>query len=302
MAPHASNRSNRTSGSTAVGITRSLPTAAADRGRQRGDVVGDQLGDRRRAVRGGHRLVPRHGRSPTTGPSSGCGYTARAFGIEWPADDEASASSSGRSTRQRSKGLGALLMAIRRAGGGASYVPFSQGQRPWHSAVAATYAHGTAPLRRLADRYVVMAALAVANGQAVPDQVSAAFAQTSRRDAPSRRDGRARSSERSSTWPRSPCSARRRSARSTAVVTDVDDRGARIQLCNLPVVSRVAAESRRARRRDPRARRVDRHPRPYGEARTGRLIEPPSPGRLPWNGVDRAVAGRRRTVRRPGLR
>ena len=41
--------------------------------------------------------------------------------------------------------------------------------------MAATYAHGTAPLRRLADRYVVMAALAIANGKPVPEQIAAAF-------------------------------------------------------------------------------------------------------------------------------
>jgi exoribonuclease R len=59
--------------------------------------------------------------------------------------------------------------AIRRIGGGASYlqypVPFStpeerkknaaQKSRPWHAAVAASYAHATAPMRRLADRYVL---------------------------------------------------------------------------------------------------------------------------------------------------
>jgi exoribonuclease R len=41
--------------------------------------------------------------------------------------------------------------------------------------MAATYTHATAPIRRLADRYVVEAALAVANGDAVPDHVAAAF-------------------------------------------------------------------------------------------------------------------------------
>ena len=46
-------------------------------------------------------------------------------------------------------------MAARRAGGGASYAPFAEGSVPWHSAIAATYAHATAPLRRLADRYVL---------------------------------------------------------------------------------------------------------------------------------------------------
>ena len=60
------------------------------------------------------------------------------------------------------------MLAIRRAGDGASYVPFRDGAVPWHAAMAATYAHATAPLRRLADRYVVRAALAIANGQRVP--------------------------------------------------------------------------------------------------------------------------------------
>ena len=37
------------------------------------------------------------------------------------------------------------------------------------------YAHATAPLRRLADRFVVEAALAVANGRPVPERAVAAF-------------------------------------------------------------------------------------------------------------------------------
>jgi exoribonuclease R len=56
------------------------------------------------------------------------------------------------------------MLAIRRAGRGASYVPWRAGEVPWHSAMAATYAHCTAPLRRLADRYVLQAILAIANG------------------------------------------------------------------------------------------------------------------------------------------
>ena len=69
----------------------------------------------------------------------------------------------------------ALMLAIRRSGAHASYAPYREGERPWHSAMAATYVHATAPLRRLADRYVTEAALAVANGLSVPDWVSAAF-------------------------------------------------------------------------------------------------------------------------------
>jgi exoribonuclease R len=62
-----------------------------------------------------------------------------------------------------------LASAIRRVGGGARYLNYpvpndtpeqvkknaGQIRRPWHSAIAASYAHATAPMRRLADRYVL---------------------------------------------------------------------------------------------------------------------------------------------------
>jgi exoribonuclease R len=58
----------------------------------------------------------------------------------------------------------AFLVSARRAGGGASYATLGCGDetaaplvngRPFHGAIAGTYAHATAPLRRLADRYVL---------------------------------------------------------------------------------------------------------------------------------------------------
>jgi len=60
---------------------------------------------------------------------------------------------------------------------GASYVAFD-GAPPaerTHSAVAAPYAHATAPLRRLADRYVSECCLAACAGQPVPDWVRTAL-------------------------------------------------------------------------------------------------------------------------------
>jgi exoribonuclease R len=69
----------------------------------------------------------------------------------------------------------AFMLAIRRAGNGASYAPYRAGETPWHAAIASSYAHATAPLRRLADRYVVEAALALANGRGVPGEVKDAF-------------------------------------------------------------------------------------------------------------------------------
>src|SRR3954453_5513648 len=60
---------------------------------------------------------------------------------------------------------------------GASYVAFD-GEPPslaTHAAVAAAYAHATAPLRRLADRYVSETCLALCAGQDVPGWVRAAL-------------------------------------------------------------------------------------------------------------------------------
>lgn len=101
-------------------------------------------------------------------------HTARAFDLDWPRDTSLAAFQ--RSLPRDDPRASAFLLAVRRSSGGASYEPFTEGVKPWHSAMAATYAHATAPLRRLADRYVIEAALAVANGRDVPADVAEAFA------------------------------------------------------------------------------------------------------------------------------
>jgi exoribonuclease R len=98
---------------------------------------------------------------------------ARALGLDWPADQPLDVFE--RSLPRVDPRTSAFLLAIRRAAGGASYEPYRAGERPWHSAVAATYAQATAPLRRLQDRYVVEAALAVATGNPVPADIAGAF-------------------------------------------------------------------------------------------------------------------------------
>ena len=132
------------------------------------------------------------------------------------------------------------MLAVRRASGGARYVPYTVGDRPWHSAMAATYAHATAPLRRLADRYVVQAALAVANGQPVPDAVTAAFARLpmvmERAESKGGQIDRA-VIDLAEAVVLGPSVGKV----FAAVVTDVDDRGARIQLRDVAVVARVVA-------------------------------------------------------------
>jgi exoribonuclease R len=165
-------------------------------------------------------------------------HTARALGIEWAS--ETVLHDFERSLNGTEPKPAAMLMAIRRAGGGASYVPFSTGAPPWHSAMAATYAHATAPLRRLADRYVVMATLAIANGRPVPEQVTAAFPKLP--EVMRRADDTAGQIERAVIDLAEVALLSAQAQRTfEAVVTDVDDRGARIQLCQLPVVSRVDA-------------------------------------------------------------
>lgn len=166
--------------------------------------------------------------------------TAKAYHLDWP---------KGQPLAEFQRGLdqtkpreAAFLLAVRRAGPGASYAPFHEGTKPWHAPMAATYAHATAPLRRLADRYVIRAALAVANGQPVPTAVTDAFARLpkvmARADALSGRIARAVVDL---------AEAQLLQARIgdtfAAVVTDLDERGARIQLRDLPVVARVNASA-----------------------------------------------------------
>jgi exoribonuclease R len=74
-------------------------------------------------------------------------------------------------------GAAAVLTFASRLLRGAAYVAFDGAppEQPLHSAVAAAYAHATAPLRRLADRYVGEVCLAVAAGTDVPGWVRTAL-------------------------------------------------------------------------------------------------------------------------------
>lgn len=98
---------------------------------------------------------------------------AAAFGLGWR--DGESLEAFEKRLDPNEPAAAAMMLAIRRAGHGASYAPFVEGKTPWHAAIAGSYVHATAPLRRLADRYVVEAALALANGNALPDPIARAF-------------------------------------------------------------------------------------------------------------------------------
>ncbi len=164
--------------------------------------------------------------------------SAKALGISWPATESLQ-----QLERRLDPGVpadAAMMLAIRRAGHGAAYEPYREGRRPWHAAVAATYAHATAPLRRLADRYVIEAALAVANGRPVPAPVTDAFQQLP--PVMERADGLGGQIARAVIDLAEATSLLGREGEDfAAVVTDIDERGARIQLCSPAVIARVKA-------------------------------------------------------------
>jgi exoribonuclease R len=164
--------------------------------------------------------------------------TARAFDLDWPREEPLTEFE--RTLDPALPAQAAFMLAVRRAGSSADYAPYQAGVTPWHSAMAATYAHATAPLRRLADRYVLEAVLAVANGRPVPEAVAAAFA-----GLPA---VMAKAASHAGQIDRAVIDLAetvmlggRDGEIFHAVVTDIDDRGAHIQLCDLPIVARVNA-------------------------------------------------------------
>lgn len=167
---------------------------------------------------------------------------AQALGLSWPA-------STGLRDYQRTLDpadprQAALMLEIRHASPGASYQPYQDGVVPWHEAMAATYAHATAPLRRLADRYVVRCVLAIANGQPVPQAVTDAFARLPR--AMGRADSRASQINHAAIDLAEAVMLEGREGETfKAVVTDVVDHGVRVQLADMPVVANVKASGLR---------------------------------------------------------
>ena len=165
-------------------------------------------------------------------------HTALAFGLAWGKDESLEAFSRRLDPNQPADA--AFAMAVRRAGGGADYVAFKAGVKPWHAAMAATYAHATAPLRRLADRYVVQTALALANGREVPEQVQAALAKL-----PATMDRAETIASRVDRAIIDLAEAVTLQGREgevfNAVVVDDDEEASRIQLCDLAVVAKVQA-------------------------------------------------------------
>lgn len=164
---------------------------------------------------------------------------AAALGLDW--GRRAPLTRFARSLDPRDPRHAAFMLAARRLSPGASYAPFRESVRPWHDAVAATYAHATAPLRRLADRYVIEAVLALADGRAADPAITDAFARLpkvmNRADAIGGRVDAAVVDLAEAVMMRG-----REGEHFAAVVTDTDERGARVQLRDLPIVARIKAD------------------------------------------------------------
>ena len=101
--------------------------------------------------------------------------SAEALGLAWP--EGASYAAVISALDPNVPEAAALLTFAGRLLRGAAYTAFDGDvpDQPLHSAVAAPYAHATAPLRRLADRYVGEVCLALAAGAAVPRWARAAL-------------------------------------------------------------------------------------------------------------------------------
>lgn len=89
-------------------------------------------------------------------------FEAHALGINWRRDE--SLNSLMRRLAPENMDHKRFLLTVRRAGGRAGYAEFATNNKPWHFAIAAPYVHATAPMRRLADRYVLELALQLFQG------------------------------------------------------------------------------------------------------------------------------------------
>ena len=165
--------------------------------------------------------------------------SARARGIVWAENEGLPALE--RRLDVANPGEAAFMLEIRKASRSASYAPWAEGERPWHAAMAASYAHATAPLRRLADRYVTGAALALARTGKWPEGADEAF-----HSLPPVMANAARIAGRLTSAALDLAEAvlldGREGEAFNAVVTEVEGGRARVQLLDLPVVTRITAD------------------------------------------------------------
>jgi len=117
-------------------------------------------------------------------------YSATALGVPWP--EGARYADVVRALEYADPAHAAFAVRAARLFGGAAYTPWRRGdgtEPPVHAAIAAVYAHVTAPLRRLADRFANEIVVALCAGVAPPawavddlDAVAAAMTGTAQRE------------------------------------------------------------------------------------------------------------------------
>jgi len=102
-------------------------------------------------------------------------HIAKGLGLRWPG--AMGYPEFVRSLDPAVPGQAAMLTSCTRLFRGAGYAAFdgTPPAQPLHAALATTYAHCTAPLRRLVDRYSGEVCLAICAGQPVPEWVRAAL-------------------------------------------------------------------------------------------------------------------------------
>ena len=192
--------------------------------------------------------------------------SAAALGAPWP--DRGGYPAFVRSLDPATPVGAALLVQAARVLRGAGYVGFRDGAVPddhTHAAVAAPYAHVTAPLRRLCDRAANEVVLALVEGRSVPEWAAAEIAVLP--------EVMAEATRREGAYTRAALDLVEAlvlrpavGQRFAAVVVDVDDDRAQVQLRDPAVVARARHEGGCApgdevdvmvRAADPVARRLD---------------------------------------------
>ncbi len=166
---------------------------------------------------------------------------ARGLGVEWPQGQ-----SYGDLVRALDRTNPRHLALIHEATTlfrGAGYTAFD-GPAPEereHAAVAAPYAHVTAPLRRLVDRFALVVCEAVSQGDQVPDEIRAALPGVPELMAAS--DKVARSAERACADATEAALLHGREGETLrAVVVDHAEKGMDVQLVDVPVLARVSGD------------------------------------------------------------
>lgn len=166
---------------------------------------------------------------------------ARGLGVDWPQD--VSYGDLVRSLDRSNPRHLALIHEATTLFRGAGYTAFD-GPVPQvheHAAVAAPYAHVTAPLRRLVDRFGLVVCEALSQGRPVPAEVREALPVVPELMAAS--DRRARAAERACADATEAALLLGREGETLrAVVVDHTEKGMEVQLVDLPVLARVVGD------------------------------------------------------------